>query len=37
MSLNKIDGIDAAVNAIAPMQLPPPDDGITGLLESLRG
>jgi phage terminase large subunit-like protein len=27
MSPNKIDGIDAAVNAIAPMTLPPEDDG----------
>ncbi|MDO7841089.1 terminase large subunit [Sphingomonas immobilis] len=27
MSANKIDGIDATVNAIAPMQLPPADDG----------
>jgi phage terminase large subunit-like protein len=27
MSANKIDGIDAAVNAIAPMQLPPVNDG----------
>ena len=36
MSLNKIDGIDSTVNAIAPMQLPPPDDGAAALIESLR-
>lgn len=36
MSPNKIDGIDATVNAIAPMQLPPAEDKASALLESLR-
>lgn len=36
MSLNKIDGIDAIVNAIAPMQLPPEEDKTSSMLESLR-
>lgn len=35
MSLNKIDGIDAAVNAIAPVQLPPPEDDAEALIRSL--
>lgn len=35
MSPNKIDGIDAAVNAIAPMQLPPPEDEAEALLRML--
>jgi len=37
MSRQKIDGIDAAVNAIAPMVKPPaPDDGLEGYLASLK-
>lgn len=36
MSPNKIDGIDATVNALAPMQLPPEADKTSSLLESLR-
>ena len=35
MSPNKIDGIDAAVNALAPMQAPVPDDGVEDWLKSL--
>lgn len=35
MSLNKIDGVDAAVNAIYPMQLPPPEDDAAALIRSL--
>ncbi len=35
MSPNKIDGVDALVNAMAPMQLPAPDDGVDDWLTSL--
>ncbi len=35
MSLNKIDGIDALINAIAPMQFAPAEDKVAALLESL--
>jgi phage terminase large subunit-like protein len=37
MSPQKIDGVDAAINAIAPMVKPPaPDDGFEGYLASLK-
>jgi phage terminase large subunit-like protein len=35
MSLNKIDGIDAAVNAIAPMQLPDDSQSVDDWIKSL--
>jgi phage terminase large subunit-like protein len=38
MSPNKIDGIDATVNALAPMQLPPQDedDGVDSFINAMK-
>ena len=35
MSMNKIDGVDSTVHAIAPMMLPPEDDDAAALMAML--
>jgi len=35
MSMNKIDGVDSTINAMAPMQMPIEDDGIDAWIASL--
>lgn len=35
MSMNKIDGVDSTINAMAPMQMPIDDDGIDEWIKSL--